>query len=430
MSAPSEAMPVPRRGSLLGSAATYTVANVLNAAIPFLLLPILTRVLTPADYGLVAMFATVLAVSSALTGVNVHGAVGVRYFQQDRFDLPRYVATCLTILVGTTALSALVAGALAGPLTRVTGLPLSWLVVAVIASGAQFVVQTRLVLWQVRDEPLKFAALQLFSSVLNVTLSLLFVLQLHWAWVGRTAGQSLAIVIAAAVAFASLRAGGWLRGRPNREYAVDAVRFGLPLVPHAIGSVLGVMVDRFLVTAVLGVSQTGIYLVGVQVAMGLTLVTESFNRAFVPWLYRALQSGDDARKAQIVRGTYLYFGVVLLGAVVLGVGGPPALELLVGPEFRESGTLLLTLAIGTAFGGMYYMVTNYLFYTGRTEMLAVVTLTAGLLNIAVGYVLIRHNGLIGAAQGFAITQATVFFGTWAAAQRAYPMPWLRALRRR
>lgn len=52
---------------LFGNAAIYLGANILNAGIPFLLLPILTRVLTPADYGIVAMFSVVVSILGAFT---------------------------------------------------------------------------------------------------------------------------------------------------------------------------------------------------------------------------------------------------------------------------------------------------------------------------------------------------------------------------
>lgn len=50
---------------LFGNAAIYLGANILNAGIPFLLLPILTHVLTPADYGIVAMFSVVVSILGA-----------------------------------------------------------------------------------------------------------------------------------------------------------------------------------------------------------------------------------------------------------------------------------------------------------------------------------------------------------------------------
>ena len=73
---------------LVNSTATYTLANVINSAIPFLLLPVLTRVLAPAEYGVVTMFATVVSVLTAFTGLSIHGAVSVRHFDADT-DHPR-----------------------------------------------------------------------------------------------------------------------------------------------------------------------------------------------------------------------------------------------------------------------------------------------------------------------------------------------------
>jgi O-antigen/teichoic acid export membrane protein len=60
--------------------------------------------------------------------------------------------------------------------------------------------------------------------------------------------------------------------------------------------------------------------------------------------------------------------------------------------------------------------------------LAIITLFAGLLNLAITFWLLKSNGLIGAGQAFMVTQFIFFLATWALAQRCHPMPWLRALR--
>lgn len=73
-----------QRPGLLGGISTYFGASVFSTAVPFLLLPVLTRVLTPEDCGIVAMFIAVSAVMASLSGLSVHGAIAVRYFQGDR----------------------------------------------------------------------------------------------------------------------------------------------------------------------------------------------------------------------------------------------------------------------------------------------------------------------------------------------------------
>ena len=43
---------------LLRNSTIYLTSNILNALVPFLLLPVLTRYLTPDEYGQIAMFQT------------------------------------------------------------------------------------------------------------------------------------------------------------------------------------------------------------------------------------------------------------------------------------------------------------------------------------------------------------------------------------
>lgn len=68
---------------LFGHAAIYPLSNFAIAGVPFILLPVLTRILTPAAYGVVAMFALVVAFMSVGVGLNVHRAIAVRYFDQE-----------------------------------------------------------------------------------------------------------------------------------------------------------------------------------------------------------------------------------------------------------------------------------------------------------------------------------------------------------
>jgi O-antigen/teichoic acid export membrane protein len=125
----------------------------------------------------------------------------------------------------------------------------------------------------------------------------------------------------------------------------------------------------------------------------------------------------------VVRFTYLCF-IGLIGlAVLLGAAAPWLLAALVGEEFRPAGPIIIYIAIGHAFTGMYYLVANYIFLAGRTANLALVSLTTGLFNAAASYWLVLQNGVAGAAQAFMLAQLFLFLGTWYFAQRAHPMPW-------
>ena len=415
------------RRRLLADALVYTLANVACAAIPFLMLPILTRVLTPQEYGTVAMFSVAVAFFSALTGLSVHGAVGVRFFDRDTIDFPRYIATCLAILACSTAV--VLAGVwLALPwLQSLTNLPGTWLAVAVLVSCATFIVQIQLAVWQSSRQPWRYGALRMFQAGTDALGSLVLVLSAGLAWQGRLGGIAFAAVATAMAAAVLLARGGWVRGPLSRDYAANALRFGVPLVPHAFGAMLTGILDRVLITNMVGVASTGVYMVALQIGMVLGLLTDSFNRAFAPWLIESLRTSDTRRDIAVVRYTYVYFALVLLGSAVVGLAAPAVLSVLVGDRFAAAAPIVLYTMLGYAFGGMYYMVTNYVFFAGRTQWLAAVTLTGGVVNAAASYLLIRDHGAIGAAQAFVLAQALTFAGTWWLAQQSRPMPWLKAL---
>lgn len=319
-------VPTPTRTSLFGDALVYTLSNVAAAAIPFLMLPIVTRVLTPHEYGVVAMFFVVVAFVAPLTGLSVSGAVAMRYFDRDEVNFPSYVATCLCILVASTA-AVLGLVWIAMPLIEeVTKVPGSWIGVAVLVASAQFVVQVKLAIWQSSKRPWRYGGLRLFQAGIDAVASLMLVLAAGLAWQGRVGGMAIAVLATALLAVVLLRRGGCLRFAFSRTYAAHALRFGIPLMPHTLGGLLTSIVDRLLISNFIDLASTGVYMVAMQIGMVLGLLADSFNRAFAPWLMESLRINDARRDVAVVRFTYAYFVGVLGLSALVGFAAPASLH--------------------------------------------------------------------------------------------------------
>ncbi|HVL01538.1 MAG TPA: oligosaccharide flippase family protein, partial [Dongiaceae bacterium] len=94
------------KSSLVSGVGIYLIASVINAAIPFLLLPVLTRYLEPAEYGEVAVFQVWVSMIGALCGLSVHGAAGRKYYDFDEGSenhLGEFIVACVCLLVLSTA---------------------------------------------------------------------------------------------------------------------------------------------------------------------------------------------------------------------------------------------------------------------------------------------------------------------------------------
>ena len=59
---------------------TYTIIGFLNAGIGFLLLPVLTRYLTPSDYGVISLMNTYVLILMPIVGLSTSSFISVEYY--------------------------------------------------------------------------------------------------------------------------------------------------------------------------------------------------------------------------------------------------------------------------------------------------------------------------------------------------------------
>lgn len=415
----------PKR-SLISLSAIYLISNLINSAIPFLLLPILTRALSPAEYGAVGMFQTTIAAMAAFIGVSVQGASLRKYYDKgDHENLSAFIGSCMQILLFSALLVLVVLTVFSEQLAFYTGLTTDWLYFALAVCVADFVVQLRLTQWQVRNKAISYGFTQLVRTVLNLTLSLLFVVSLTQGADGRILAIVLSSVAIGVFALGSLKFDGLLTfWRFRKDYIEEALKFGVPLIPHVSGAFLVSAADRFFINTHLGAESTGFYMVAVQLAMGLAIIFDSFNRAFAPWLYSNLSSGSTALHGKVVRYTYFYYGFLLALIPLAFLIGPAILVFIAGEKYSAAGGVVGYLVAGQIFGGMYLMVTNYVFYSKKVGLLSLITISAGLINLLLLVLLLPVMGIKGAALSFCISMFIQFVFTWLLAARRHPMPWL------
>ncbi len=411
--------------SIAVNAAIYTLANVASSAVPFLLLPILTRALSPEEYGIVSMYSILLVALGAIAGLSVHGAVSVRMFDRDA-NHSQYIGTVLQILALSLSLVLAVVLLFAPWLSGWLGLPTRWLILAVLAAGAQFLINIRLIIWQVEGRALQYGSLQLFQVILNVALSLLLVLHVKLGWEGRLAGITVALYLCAIWGWGTLFYAKRINWQFNHEYARDALRFGIPLMPHAVGSLFIAMGDRIIIADQLTLNEVGIYTAAMQLGLVISIIADAASKAFYPWIYRALADNDDAQKQRVISFTYLYWFLLLMLAFAIAWLSPLMLSVL-GDSFRTGREILAWVGLGSAFGGMYFSVVVYVFFSKRNELLSITSLTIGIANLSISYLLVGEYGAVGAAQAYAVSQFFMFLIVWLIASRCCPMPWRMAI---
>jgi O-antigen/teichoic acid export membrane protein len=183
-------------------------------------------------------------------------------------------------------------------------------------------------------------------------------------------------------------------------------------------------IDRFFLTNLLGLEQTGNYSVAFQLGAVFSLLTVAFNNAYVPWLFKNLNLNSIIIKIKIVKFTYLYFILLCVSGLILILIFPLISSIFIGSAFISVNIYSTFIIFGLVFQGMYFMVTNYIIYANKTHLQAALTITVGLIKIPVTYFSIKWFGPVGASVSYCVTFFLFFIFTWIISAKVYSMPWM------
>jgi O-antigen/teichoic acid export membrane protein len=409
--------------SLFRTSSIYTISNFINAAIPFALLPILTNKLTPADYGIIAMFQITVSLLYPFIGMNLDGAIQRRFYDKGNTNISSYIGGCFLLFAFSLIIISLFFWIFLSKIEELTQIPELWLKYVLVVAASQFIIAIVLIIYQVKVKPIKFGILQISQSVLNVLLTIYFVVLINKSFEGRLESQIITVVFFAIVSFIILLKLKLIRFNFNKKDLQHALKFGVPLIPHAIGGILFSAIDRFFLTNIIGLEQTGNYAVAYQIGAVISIATIAFNNAYVPWLFENLNKNNLIIKRKIVKLTYLYFSLLILGAIFLLLLFPFIVKIFINSKFSSINIYSTFIVFGFIFQGMYYMVTNYITYAEKTYLLALVTISVGLLKIPITYFGILVFGAVGASISYGITFFIFFIATWLLSAKVYKMPW-------
>lgn len=412
-----------KQGTLVKSFGIYTIARVLNSCVPFFLLPVMTAYLTPGDYGTISMITTLAGFAMPFVTLRVEDAIVRRYYYKNE-NIAVYIGNCLfivtTMMIIITILFILFSSFLSSKLQ----IPSPVIFIVPFYCTLNFFKIIFLYYWQVKQKPIQFGIINITATLLEIILAVFLVVSLKMNWIGRALSIFSSSAIVAIFSLVYMLRHKMIRLKFDKDRLFHAFKYGVWLIPAGIGASLMVSVNRFFLTDMVSVDETGLYGVATSFASILSFVTGSFNNAYVPWLFPQLAKDDISVKRRLVKVSYLYMLFLFILAFIGYLLIITVLPYFVNYRFYDSEKYIPFLLIGYCFQGCYFMVTNYIMYVEKTYYTAGITLICGLISIALNYYFIKTLGAIGASVAFAITFLCFFIMTWIVSAKLFKMPWL------
>ena len=416
--------PLMIKNKIFSDSLIYFSAQIINKLLPFLLIPLITRYLTPEEYGLVTSFNVVLGLSAVFVGLSMNGAINVTYFKHSHEEMKTYVFMALLILISSLIISLTSVYILSDYFTSITHLSELWIILAIITAFFQFITFINLALWQAEQKAKYYGVYEILQSLLLSLLTVLFLVVMNIKEEGVIVSIATAIIFFGMLSTIFLWKRDYISLIYRKEDLKDLLHFGLPMIPHQLSGWVPTQYDKIFVLSMLGLSAAGLYSIGYQFGMIISILTLAFNKAWSPFLFKKLATSPTlAEKVVLVKYTYLYFVSIIIIATLITFIAPYLLLWYVGDQYAGSIEVVSVITFAFAFNGMYFMVVNYLFFMKKTYILAIITFSNSVLYIILSYFLLNKYGLLGVAYATLLSYFLAFILVWIASQKTYPMPW-------
>lgn len=405
-------------GSLL-----YGLGGALVGALAFILLPLYSRVLTPAEYGTVAVMAAVTAVLSLTMPLGLHGAVTRLYFETaDVEERRQRVGAIWLAMVGI----ALFLGALAQVFGAAAfGLLLPAVpfypygVLAVWTAVASVFARIPLGLLQIEERAREYVALTIGMALLTTLLTVILVVTLRLGAAGYLAGALAAGIVMAPVYVLLTTRRANVRWRP--DIVRSALLYGTPLVPHGLAGWTLELSDRAILQRFVSLASLGIYSLAYQFGVLMNVVGTALNNAWIPFVFKRLNEDRSDAGASLSRlATYFAAAIAWAGLGVAMLAGD-AIAVLTPVAFHDAIPLAPWIVFGCALQALYYVPGNLVLARGRTSRLAIVTFSAAVMNVTLNLALVPRYGVAAAAWATFASYLLMLGLAWRAGQRAFAL---------
>ncbi len=390
---------------LVSSLAAYQVADVASKFIAVLLLPVYTRYISPAGYGVVELLANGVILISILVRFGMIESFLRFYFsdedQRRRDALARRTAGFLLL---TTTVASVALALAAAPLSKVVlGYrdPTTFRI-AVLGLWAFTNLELAYAMLRVEERLRTYAVASLTNVALTVASSLVLVVVLGKGARGLLLGNYGASTLVLLGLWWTMR-DRLLPRHPSAEGHSVLLRFGLPTVPAEVSVYALSIIDRYYLFHHRSPGLAGLYSIAVKLAGAVAFIVRAFQYAWPPLAYSVRDDAEAARLYGLVTTYYLLVsGLVVAGLALLGRW---VLRLLVAPSFYGAYRALPWVALGWALYGLWVV---FLVIAGRANVTTrnfPAALAGLVVNVVLLLVLVPGLGIAGA--GIALCGAYV-----------------------
>jgi O-antigen/teichoic acid export membrane protein len=372
----------------------YSFGALFIKGISFLLLPLYTRLLTPAEYGVLELLSTFANILDITLSLGLLSVVMIEYYHHSKEERNHMLSKVLSIFLGLSTL--LYIGAFAFALVfREHFFPdvrSRMIAIVTLTSYLTFFQSFTVMVMRQEQKALAVTLLQVFSGSLAIGLNVLFVY--GWDWKIEGVLWSGLIAISASTFIVAYYLLGSLR-LVWRWQTADVKRYlhlGLPFIPNALALWLMSYANRWILLNYTTLDEVGQLSAATKFsALYDPLIIQPFLASYTPMILQRFQSGNSEqpiRRIAILSGLGIFASAFLVQAIAGAMLAAP---------FQPSLRLIPWLVCANWFSLMAQTSALPLVHQRKVIPLVLSIVAGAIAGVIANFMLVPHFGASGSA---------------------------------
>ncbi|MCX6827528.1 MAG: oligosaccharide flippase family protein [candidate division Zixibacteria bacterium] len=376
----------------------YGLSAVLDRLIGFLMLPVYTRFLTPADYGIMELIYMTMSAISLVVGFGIEAAVSRFYFDYQTERERKKVISTAIIVYGAMAFVIIVAlFPLSGMMAKLildSAAYTSYFKIAILNLAVAIILPIVFAYMRVQQKSFQYMITRVAMTVVGLSLNIYFVVIAKQGVYGILFSDFLFhLIFAVVLTLYTL----WKTGL-QIEYKLlkEMLIFGLPLIPSNIAAYIVVASDRYFIKQYGNISMTGLYGLGYKFGI---LINQFVTSPFIQiWSPRRFEYFGKEGYELIYARIFTYFCTLsLFCGLMISLLSKEIIHFMVTEPFWPAYKIVPIITLAYIVFSFHYHFNVGIMMKKATKYIAYVNAINCILNLVLNFILIKRYSIWGAA---------------------------------
>lgn len=389
----------------------FFTANILAVLLGLITFPILTRILTKEQYGVLGLVTTTMLISVAIAKAGL--SEGIIRFYKEYSKVPEqltvFSSTVLVRGVVLALLTVLLYIVLFPVINQYLHIDKKYNICFMIMGIYLFIRPLNIIVYnflRVNDRTLFLNIVGLFEKIISIGLSLFLLLYVIHELYGYFIGIILAEFAASIVLFYWFFTNYKITfGKASQNLTVTLIKFGIPLLFSELFFLLLSYSDRYMIVFYHGEATLGLYSVGYNLAMYIAnIIMFALSYTIVP-IYVEIYGKEGRKKTEEFLQRCMYYLLIAVIPICFGylAVSKDLFITLASEKYAAAATFSPLILIGSLLLGLNTVFNAGLYLKKKSMTMLTIMLLAVILNITMNLILLPKYGVMGAAVSALVT---------------------------